>query len=341
MHGPLGGVQRMRSVMLLLLLEFTLGVAAYPQVPSATGTLTIGVLDGTPALTFGEIADITADASGRIYILDRHAREIRVFSPDGEALQIVGRRGGGPGEYQEPSSVTVLADNRLMVTDRALRRITMYAIEDSLTYQSDIRIDLGIREACRIGTNLFLLGFADDALVHQITLDRDGVHPVRSFGGRFADHPMQRTYGEFIACIPRAGLVVVATGRLPLVQAYRVSDGALAWKTTLEDYTGIAITPTSGGGLMYSFPDDQSWYHWVTGVFPTADGQVAVQVGTVYQEDESSEARDFAVRILSPAGLEVGTITSTFQVYDVVGGRLYGARALPFPQVIVDREGHR
>jgi hypothetical protein len=334
----------MRNVIIFLFLQMATVGPGTAQVTSGSPwseALTFGVLDGHRALTFGEITDLAVDAAGRIYVLDHHAREVRVFSPDGEPRQIVGRRGGGPGEFQEPSSVTVTADGLLIVTDRAHRRLTLYEISDSLVYHSDSRVDLSAREACRLGNDIFFLGFLNDALIHQFAVSRDAVRHVRSFGSPFSEEPMQRRYGEHIGCIEGAGLVVIATGNLPQVHAYSVATGNLAWKTELVNYSGIAITRLPEGGLMYGYPEGQAWFHWITGVFATDGGTIGVQVGTVYQADDSNEAREFSIRLLSPSGNEIGTQPAPFQIHWTSEDRRYGKRALLFPQVVVARRGPR
>lgn len=49
---------------------------------------------------------IAVDSAGRIHILDEAARHVLVVSADGEIIAIIGRRGEGPGELTEPTSLT-------------------------------------------------------------------------------------------------------------------------------------------------------------------------------------------------------------------------------------------
>ncbi|MXX73112.1 MAG: 6-bladed beta-propeller [Gemmatimonadetes bacterium] len=65
--------------------------------PGLVEVLRIGSLDGT-CDAFGEVTSIAVDADGRIYVADRQANEIRVFSPTGECVRTFGRSGEGPGE---------------------------------------------------------------------------------------------------------------------------------------------------------------------------------------------------------------------------------------------------
>jgi len=49
-----------------------------------------------------EPAVVDADEAGKVYVLDRKAGQIKVFDPQGNFLRAIGRRGQGPGEFQEP-----------------------------------------------------------------------------------------------------------------------------------------------------------------------------------------------------------------------------------------------
>lgn len=55
--------------------------------------------------------------TGRIYALDRTAPRVVVFGRDGEYLETLGREGGGPGEFRNPSALTVREDGTLLVWD--------------------------------------------------------------------------------------------------------------------------------------------------------------------------------------------------------------------------------
>lgn len=68
---------------------------------------------------FGEIAAIEVDGLGRIYVADRQAAEVRVFDADGNHVRTFGRRGRGPGEFEQLSGLGWGADGNLVVVDAA------------------------------------------------------------------------------------------------------------------------------------------------------------------------------------------------------------------------------
>ncbi len=76
---------------------------------------TIGVDLGDTNYVFGTIQDLGHGPDGNIYMLDRAASCVRVFSPDGEFIRQISRSGNGPGEITMAFSMAVLGDGRITV----------------------------------------------------------------------------------------------------------------------------------------------------------------------------------------------------------------------------------
>lgn len=100
----------------------------------ATGTVSFDeemILDesGLPEGEFFEgIVDIGIDDEGNIYLCDIGACNIKKFSPDGNFLKIIGRKGQGPGEFSMPWRMAVTSD-RLFVYDGGNRRLCTFTTE--------------------------------------------------------------------------------------------------------------------------------------------------------------------------------------------------------------------
>jgi len=62
---------------------------------------------------------------GRIYVADTHAHDIKVFTDDGRLLDVIGRRGEGPGEFNSPTHLAFAFD-KLYVTDTLNSRIQIF-----------------------------------------------------------------------------------------------------------------------------------------------------------------------------------------------------------------------
>ena len=89
--------------------------------------LQIGQLDGPEEYLFSYISDIAVNSKGDIYVADRHWAEIRKYSQDGEYLMTIGRKGQGPGEFQEVNILSADSEDNLIVFDRMLRRVSIFS----------------------------------------------------------------------------------------------------------------------------------------------------------------------------------------------------------------------
>lgn len=77
---------------------------------------------------FGRIAGIVASSSGTIFVLDRLAREVKVFGRDGSFIRTFGTAGGGPGELGQNAGPILLAGgDTLVVPDPSNQRVNLYA----------------------------------------------------------------------------------------------------------------------------------------------------------------------------------------------------------------------
>lgn len=88
--------------------------------------LRIGTAEGAGPALFGEVAAVEADSLGRIWVLDRQARELRVFDARGAHVRTLGREGGGPGEFRDPVGMAWAPDGALWVADPAAGRYTVF-----------------------------------------------------------------------------------------------------------------------------------------------------------------------------------------------------------------------
>lgn len=79
------------------------------QIPVSIETR-IGALDGDTPDVFGNVKDLALDSGERVYVLDDHNNEVRVFSATGEYQFSFGRKGKGPGEFDSPVSIGVAGD---------------------------------------------------------------------------------------------------------------------------------------------------------------------------------------------------------------------------------------
>ena len=84
---------------------------------TAEEDLRIGTLDGEGPDQFGQIAALTTDPAGRIYVLDYMGQDIRVFEADGSYSHTIGGKGEGPGELTDAAGLNWGPEANLWVWD--------------------------------------------------------------------------------------------------------------------------------------------------------------------------------------------------------------------------------
>ena len=143
---------------------------------------------------FNDFDSITVDGDGQVFVLDGQAQHIRVFDSEGAYVETVARRGEGPGELSNASSVAVLPDGRIMAhepgdmlvkvlgplpRDRALWTYTSGAIVIPV---KPLRIDDAFEPD---GTYLGTLAVPDDFVTRpEPIFDGDHVWAVEGYRGK-------------------------------------------------------------------------------------------------------------------------------------------------------------
>lgn len=109
----------------------TLAGSAWGDTARLEPEVTIGALDGPDEYIIGSPDALAVSPDGIIYVLDGQVPVLRAYGEDGVWLHDVGRRGSGPGEYDDPDGLAVLSDGRILVRDPPNSRITVYAPDGS------------------------------------------------------------------------------------------------------------------------------------------------------------------------------------------------------------------
>ncbi len=98
----------------------------------------IGMLEGSGPALFGRISALEVDGSGRIYVFESQAQELRVFDSSGSHVRTIGREGGGPGEFKQGIGLAWSPGANLWVVDPGNVRISVF--DTAGTYQTMHRI---------------------------------------------------------------------------------------------------------------------------------------------------------------------------------------------------------
>ena len=122
---------------------------------------------------FYQVSSLAVDTLENIYVLERGNCRIQKFDKDGRYLQTIGRKGQGPGEFEEPMRIIIDTDYRIYVEDYSRRIVQV--------------LDRGGEFIHSIQSNdlLLTMGFLDNGnvLAHTIALSPGlYIHAVKVLG---------------------------------------------------------------------------------------------------------------------------------------------------------------
>jgi len=185
--------------------------------PAGDLLMTIGTpgVAGDGPYTFNGISDVAVADSGEIFVVDGHFNDRVVkYAPDGEFLLAWGQFGSGPGEFDEPHSISIGPLGRVFVADRGNARVqifdqrgnfidswtqfgrpsgidvssggTLYVADSQSTEESNPGFEMGIYFGSAVdGT---VEGFIGDTITESVTEAPDG----NLFSGLVANRGLQR-----------------------------------------------------------------------------------------------------------------------------------------------------
>ena len=198
--------------------------------PAWVEELRIGSVERPGPTTFGSIADIEIDASGRIYVLDGDAAEIRLFGSDGRHIRTVGGEGEGPGEFRSPSELFWSPEGDLWVADPVNVRFSVYSPELEL-------LDTRVWQASVI-SSIWRGGFGSDGRIRELggralAILGDDLAPIRSVRFPTLDVPTFSLVAE-----TQEGMAVGISRRVPFMPSILVTMDSRGdpWFASSDEY---------------------------------------------------------------------------------------------------------
>ena len=111
------------------------GTGEYLVADAQLGEVFVLSEDGIPVGRFGGDALIRPtgididEVTGKVYVADRGAHEVKVFSGDGNLLQTIGVPGSAPGELNAPMHIRV-AGSKIYVSDSLNANVQIFSLTD-------------------------------------------------------------------------------------------------------------------------------------------------------------------------------------------------------------------
>jgi hypothetical protein len=127
--------------------EVVLNTGSITEVPatwtvSSEPTLAIGSVEGDEAYQFLGIAGAHRLSDGRLGVVNAGSREVRFYGPGGRHLVTMGRKGGGPEEFEAPALAGFIGDT-LIIVDRAHHRLTFVHPDEGFVGLARVSDDVG------------------------------------------------------------------------------------------------------------------------------------------------------------------------------------------------------
>ncbi|HYJ78504.1 MAG TPA: 6-bladed beta-propeller [Longimicrobiaceae bacterium] len=98
-----------------------------PLAGTPATVFTIGREDGQSWEMLSNAERLAFDRNDNLYVLDRGNARVLVFDRNGRFVRQLGKKGDGPGEFQVPTSLTILNNGDLAVLDVGHQNITLFA----------------------------------------------------------------------------------------------------------------------------------------------------------------------------------------------------------------------
>ena len=114
-----------------------------PQKISLVHELTLGTEDGGDDQIFSGTTTVTTDSAGNMYVNDPGSYRVAVFDTKGQFVKQFGKKGPGPGEFDEPVAVASDKQNRIYVFDTGHKKMTIF--EPDGTVKKEIRFNAMIQ----------------------------------------------------------------------------------------------------------------------------------------------------------------------------------------------------
>ena len=106
--------------------------ATYSWAVDTVPSFELGASGNAPEL-FAGVMTVLRQASGNVVVANTNPPELRVFDSNRRYVRTIGRKGQGPGEFEDISNAIARPGDSIAVLDRRLRRISTFSAEGRLT----------------------------------------------------------------------------------------------------------------------------------------------------------------------------------------------------------------
>ncbi|WKW12819.1 hypothetical protein Strain138_002129 [Pseudogemmatithrix spongiicola] len=127
-----------------------------------------------------------------LLVVERDAPFLKLVTPEGRVRQQIGRLGGGPGEFRQPSAVYFdLTRREVLVVDGAAVRVSVYSLGDSLRFVRSLTApEPSLEGVCLLRGRLFGLVRNSATMLREFAVEGDRLVVKRAFAEPRSLHPL-------------------------------------------------------------------------------------------------------------------------------------------------------
>lgn len=260
------------SIVLAITILQAVSIEAAPQ---SAPLWSIGGEDGV-GTELGANARFVA-LPNHLLIIERDAPFLKLVTLDGRVRQQVGRLGGGPSEFRQPTDAYFdAARGELFVVDGAAVRVSVYALGDSIRFlRSLVAPEPGLVGLCSLRGRWFGLTRNAATMLREFGIEQDRLVVKRAFAEPKSRHPLaaipalRNESSGALLCDERRGELIVISRVLG--EVHRID--AEGRRHTVDTLPGFKAVPMvlRDGMLSAEFRNGDTWDQ-VTSAAPLASG---------------------------------------------------------------------
>lgn len=170
------------------------------------------VLEQPDSLPIVRVSGLDRAPDGRWVISDPSEAMVKVFSPTGALLRVIGRKGRGPMEFQVPEFAQFGPSNTIHVADNMLQRIAVFDTEGNLLRHVSLRGFMRVTDLAVLHDGTYLLAGFRLGNVKEVLFRMDTTGTLRAAYVPIAEYvPEGESQSPTWQMVRRPSLAVVGT----------------------------------------------------------------------------------------------------------------------------------
>ncbi len=202
--------------------------------------------------SFGSVESIALLDNSEVVVADGMNNRLLLFS-GGSEVDSFGRRGEGPAEFAMLRVVARgQADTIVALDVSRAKLVVLQARGTSLSQLSSAILSFPAEHLCMLGPRLFVLGFHDSSLVHEISLAGE---VLNSFGSPEGADPIEMAISSTgrLACSPDNDRIALVSKMFGIIRIFEAT-GELIRRDSVPDFSRT-IYNIGPGGMRPELPD--------------------------------------------------------------------------------------